>query len=154
MQSYISTKLIKAKPMTRGEYNKFRGWDIPKNENPDDEGYLIQYPDGYISWCPKKQFEEFNLKVDDNKNLPSGVSIGSKMVDDFIKEVYVSTLGDKTTLVRAILVNGFEIVESTGCVDKANYSEDIGAEICLNKIKDRIWYLLGFLLQTAYKGVK
>ncbi|BDU82507.1 Gp49 family protein [Clostridium perfringens] len=154
MQSYISTKLVKAKPMTRGEYNKFRGWDIPKNENPDDEGYLIQYPDGYISWCPKKQFEEFNLKVDDNKNLPSGVSIGSKMVDDFIKEVHVSTIGDKTTLVRAILVNGFEIVESTGCVDKANYSEDIGAEICLNKIKDKIWYLLGFLLQTAYKGVK
>lgn len=154
MKSYISTKLVKAKPMNRGEYNKFRGWDIPKNENPDDEGYLIQYPDGYISWCPKKQFEEFNLKVEDNKNLASGVSIGSKMVDDFIKEVHVSTLGDKTTLVRAILVNGFEIVESTGCVDKANYSEDIGAEICLNKIKDRIWYLLGFLLQTAYKGVK
>ena len=154
MQSYISTKLVKAKPMTRGEYNKFRGWDIPKNENPDDEGYLIQYPDGYISWCPKKQFEEFNLKVDDNKNLPSGVSIGSKMVDDFIKEVHVSTIGDKTTLVRAILVNGFEIVESTGCVDKANYSEDIGAEICLNKIKDKIWYLLGFLLQTAFEGVK
>ena len=154
MKSYISTKLVKAKPMNRGEYNKFRGWDIPKNENPDDEGYLIQYPDGYISWCPKKQFEEFNLKVEDNKNLASGVSIGSKMVDDFIKEVHVSTLGDKTTLVRAILVNGFEIVESTGCVDKANYSEDIGAEICLNEIKDRIWYLLGFLLQTAYKGVK
>ncbi|EDT14005.1 Gp49 family protein [Clostridium perfringens] len=153
MKSYISTKLVKAKPMTRGEYNKFRGWDIPKNENPNDEGYLIQYPDEYISWCPKKQFEESNLKVDDNKNLASGVSIGSKMVDDFIKEVHVSTLGDKTTLVRAILVNGFEIVESTGCVDKANYSEDIGAEICLNKIKDKIWYLLGFLLQTAYNGV-
>ena len=142
MQSYISTKLIKAKPMTRGEYNKFRGWDIPKNENPNDEGYLIQYPDGYISWCPKKQFEESNLKVDDNKNLPSGVSIGSKMVDDFIKEVHVSTLGDKTTLVRAILVNGFEIVESTGCVDKVNYSEDIGAEICLNKIKDKICLII------------
>ncbi|WP_263453084.1 Gp49 family protein, partial [Clostridium perfringens] len=90
---------------------------------------------------------------DDNKNLASGVSIGSKMVDGFIKEVHVSTLGDKTTLVRAILVNGFEIVESTGCVDKVNYSEDIGAEICLNKIKDKIWYLLGFLLQTAYNGV-
>ena len=129
MKSYISTKLVKAKPMTRGEYNKFRGWDIPKNENPNDEGYLIQYPDEYISWCPKKQFEESNLKVDDNKNLASGVSIGSKMVDGFIKEVHVSTLGDKTTLVRAILVNGFEIIESTGCVDKVNYSEDIGLSL-------------------------
>nr|DAL45210.1 MAG TPA_asm: hypothetical protein [Caudoviricetes sp.] len=154
MKSYISTKLVKAKPMNRGEYNKFRGLDIPKNENPDDEGYLIQYDDGYISWCPKYQFDKQYLEVDDNKRLASGVSIGSKMVDDFIKEVHVSTLGDKTTIVRAILINGFEIVESTGCVDKVNYSEDIGAEICLNKIKDKIWYLLGFLLQTAFKGFK
>ncbi|WP_300347574.1 Gp49 family protein [Clostridium sp.] len=153
MQSYISTKLVKAKPMTRGKYNKYRGWTIPANENPSDEGYLIEYQDGYISWCPKEQFEKYNLKVDDNKNLPSGVSIGFDMVNKFIKETHVSTLGDKTTLVRVILVNGFEIVESTGCVDKSNYSEAIGTEICLKKIKDKIWCLLGFLLQTAYEGV-
>ncbi|HHD2785048.1 TPA: Gp49 family protein [Clostridium perfringens] len=154
MNSYISTKLVKAKPMTRGEYNKFRGWEAPQGEDQTIDGYMIQYEDGYISWCPGCQFKNQYLKVDDNKNLPSGVSIGPKMVDDFIKEVHVSTLGDKTTLVRAVLVNGFELVESTGCVDKANYSEEIGAEICLKKIKDKIWYLLGFLLQTAYKGVK
>ena len=154
MRSYISSKLVKAKPMTRGEYNSFRGWEPPKGEDQTIDGYMIQYDDGYISWCPKYQFDKQYLKVDDNKMLPSGVSIGSKMVDDFIKEVHVSTIGDKTTLVRAILVNGFEIVESTGCVDKDNYSEDIGAEICLNKIKDKIWYLLGFLLQTAFKGFK
>ena len=154
MQKYISTKLVKAKPMTRGEYNKYRGLEAPNGEDQTIDGYMIQYDDGYISWCPKYQFDKQYLKVDDNKRLPSGVSIGSKMVDDFIKEVHVSTIGDKTTLVRAILVNGFEIVESTGCVDKDNYDEQIGAEICLEKIKDKIWNLLGFLLQTAYCGVK
>lgn len=58
MEKYIGTKQIEAEPMTRGDYNKYRGWTIPADENPDDEGYLVKYSDGYISWSPKKQFEE------------------------------------------------------------------------------------------------
>lgn len=58
MQQYVGTKIIKAEPMTRGEYNQYRGWQIPENENPADEGYHVVYPDGYESWCPKKQFDE------------------------------------------------------------------------------------------------
>ncbi|MGL5751070.1 MAG: Gp49 family protein [Paraclostridium sp.] len=92
------------------------------------------------------------IKLQDNPILPSGVSIGPKMVEDFIAETHISTVGDKTTLVRVVLQNGFEIIESSGCVDKANYSEDIGAQACMSKIKDKIWYLLGFLLQTAVHG--
>lgn len=67
MQSYIGTKIINAKPMTRGEYNKFRGWELPANENGADEGYLVEYADGgkpntaeyagYVSWSPKEQFD-------------------------------------------------------------------------------------------------
>lgn len=56
-QKYIRMHQVEAEPMTRGDYNKFRGWMIPANENPADEGYLVTYPDGYISWCPKAQFE-------------------------------------------------------------------------------------------------
>lgn len=55
---YIGTKMIEAKPMNRGEYNKYRGWNLPEGENPEDEGYLVKYQDGYESWSPKKQFEE------------------------------------------------------------------------------------------------
>lgn len=58
MKKYIGTKQIEAKPMSRGDYNKYRGWTIPADENPNDEGYLVKYSDGYISWSPKKQFEE------------------------------------------------------------------------------------------------
>ena len=50
--------------MTRGEYNTYRGWAIPENENPADEGYLVVYPDGYESWCPKAQFEEAGRPID------------------------------------------------------------------------------------------
>ena len=54
---YIRMHQVEAEAMTRGDYNKKRGWEIPANENPADEGYLVTYPDGYISWCPKAQFE-------------------------------------------------------------------------------------------------
>ena len=56
--NYIRMHQVEAEPMTRGDYNKFRGWTIPANENPADAGYKVTYPDGYVSWCPKAQFEE------------------------------------------------------------------------------------------------
>ncbi len=67
MKTYTGTKIINAKPMTRGEYNIFRGWELPANENGSDEGYLVEYTDGgkanttayagYVSWSPKDVFE-------------------------------------------------------------------------------------------------
>ena len=53
-----------------------------------------------------------------------------------------------------MLRNGFEIVESSACVSAENYDEKLGREICLEKIRDKVWFLLGFLLQTAVHGVK
>ena len=58
LRNYIGVKQIRATPMTRLEYNNYRGWEIPDNENPDDSGYLVVYPDGYESWSPEKQFKE------------------------------------------------------------------------------------------------
>ena len=64
MKQYIGTKVIEARPMNRGEYNEYRGWTIPANENPADEGYLVKYPDGYESWSPKEVFEEAYRETD------------------------------------------------------------------------------------------
>lgn len=64
MKTYIGTKIIEANPMTRGDYNIFRGWKIPENENPEDGGYLVKYPDGYISWLQKEVFEEAYRECD------------------------------------------------------------------------------------------
>ena len=61
MQTYIGNKVINAKPMTRLEYNKFRGWKLPENENGNDLGYLVEYVDGglanYVSWSPAEVFD-------------------------------------------------------------------------------------------------
>jgi len=67
MNRYIGVNKTNAKAMTREEYNELRGWTVPADENPDDEGYLVEYVDGgepnhpdfsgYISWSPKDVFE-------------------------------------------------------------------------------------------------
>ena len=67
MQTYIGTKIIRAKPMNRLEYNQLRDWTVPADENPADAGYLVEYLDGgksnvpgfegYVSWSPKDVFE-------------------------------------------------------------------------------------------------
>ena len=33
MNKYIGVKEINAKPMNRQEYNDFRGWELPEDEN-------------------------------------------------------------------------------------------------------------------------
>lgn len=154
MKKYIGCKLIEAEPMTRGNYNEYRGWLIPKNENPKDFGYLVRYPDGYESWSPKEVFDTAYFQVNDNKELPSGVSIGPEMVDEFISSTDTITMGECTTVVRCVLRNGFVIVESSSCVDPKNYSEGMGREICMRRIKNKIWELLGFWLQTAWHGIR
>lgn len=67
MKKYVGTKVIEAKPMTRGDYSKFRGWQIPADENPEDAGYLVKYRDDYVSWSPAYAFEEVYREYDENK---------------------------------------------------------------------------------------
>lgn len=153
MNYVISTRLMQTEEMTRGEYNVFRGWSIPEDENPYDKGYKVTDTTGHVSWIPLEQYERNFLKVDENSKLPSGVSIGPRMVEDFIIDYEVFTKKDKITIVIATLRNGFTIVESSACVDPKNYNEEIGAEICKERIKNQVWNHLGFLLQTSYKGI-
>lgn len=154
MNKYIGTKLIEAEPMDLDEAERLLKRPMGEENLKSKEGYLVKYEGGYKSWSPKDVFEKAYMKVTPNPHLKSDISISQEMVDDFIKETHVSTVGDKTTLVRVVLRNGFELVEASACVDKVNYSEKLGAKICLSKIKDKIWFLLGFLLQTAKGGIK
>ena len=77
----------------------------------------------------------------------SNIIVTQEQVDRFIKTTEVMTIGEKTTLVHATLQNGFTITKTSACVDPENYDEKIGAEICMEHIKNEVWYLLGFLLQ-------
>lgn len=41
LKQYTGTKTVMATPMTRGEYNALRGWEVPADEDPNDQGYLV-----------------------------------------------------------------------------------------------------------------
>jgi hypothetical protein len=79
MKQYIGAKQINAMPMTRSDYNDFRNWILPDDEDGNDEGYLVEYIDGgqrnteaykgYVSWSPKDVFERSYREV-------SGLSFG------------------------------------------------------------------------------
>ncbi|AHJ86714.1 hypothetical protein K7H05_00970 [Bacillus sp. ZZQ-131] len=69
-------------------------------------------------------------------------------------EIEIKTFFDKCTVVTAKLSNGFVIVESSACVDPANYDENLGAQICLERITNKIWELEGYKLQSKLSEQK
>lgn len=146
MRKYIGTKIVEAEPCP--------AWKDTERHKTGEPGYKVRYADGYESWSPKDVFERAYLRMTVNPHLRTDKpSISQEMVDDFVAAAEVTTMGDKCTVVRATLRNGFEIVESSACVSAENYDEKLGADICMEKIKDKVWFLLGFLLQTAVHGV-
>ena len=150
MQKYLGVKLIDAEPLNLGAYNKLRGWEMPADEDPMADGYLVVYPDGYRSWSPKAQFEAAYFALQD----ADGATIRQDDVDRFMGQSVVRQLDPKTALVSVETVTGFVQHESSSCVDPANFDEEIGREIGEKKIKDGIWKCLGFVLQWAKNGVK
>ena len=159
MNKYIECNLIKAERAYRkNDRSNIMTYDEIVNNNEDindyEDGYMIKYPNDSIVWYSQKEFESSHLKLFNNSDLKSDISISQEMVEKFIDTIETKTIGNKTTLVIATLINGYEITETNSCVDAANYDEKIGAEICINKIKNKIWELLGFLLQTAKNGIK
>lgn len=64
----VGTKVVHFIAMTLGEYNLYRGWDIPACEDPEKNGYMVEYTDGgepnmvghkgYVSWSPRDVFEK------------------------------------------------------------------------------------------------
>ena len=154
MRKYIGTKLVEAEPAWRLNGKVYAWGALPDSADHAEAGYRVRYPDGYVSWSPKAVFEKAYLPLEHNRKLKTDEpSISAQMVESFVRETWTETLGDKTTVVRAVLRNGFEIVESSSCVSPENYDEDMGRDICLEKIRDKVWELLGFLLQTAVNGI-
>ena len=133
MQQFIGTKLINAKPMTRGEYNKYRGWQVPENENPEDAGYLVEYQDsptantpdhaGYVSWSPKDVFEKAYRRSDGMpfvlaiEALKKGLRVARKgWPDDMAIQLDESSLDTcldhiQTVTIRDTLVDDWMIVK-------------------------------------------
>ena len=78
------------------------------------------------------------------------VSVTQEQVNENMQAVSVQTLedfGKKITHVSVRMKNGFVLTEDSICVDPANYDENIGKDVCLGRIENKVWFLLGYALQ-------
>lgn len=80
----------------------------------------------------------------------TNIKVTAKEVKENMQDVIVRTLNDfgkQCTYVVVRMKNGFTLRESTTFDDPVPYNEEIGKQICLKKIEDKIWVLLGYALQ-------
>lgn len=113
MSIYVGTRIVEATPMTRGDYNIFRGWTIPQDENPQDEGYLIKSDDGHVHWFPKDIFEKHHKE-----------SIATKeLTNDLLTTKYTKVYHEDEDKMRFNAPHHFEVWGPTGMVGTFNFQE-------------------------------
>lgn len=88
MKEYLGIKTLKAKPMTLGVYNDYRGCTIPANEDPNANGFLVEYSDGYISWSPEKAFSEAYIELGVNPLVETVIPMKSSDFKERFKAEY------------------------------------------------------------------
>lgn len=132
MKKYIETRIVK----------------VDEIDSAGTKLYVVIDEAGNKSFQRPDVFERNHILVDSDNT-----TVTQTMVDNFIAEVTTQTLALNSekliTITTAILKNGFTITESSSCVCVDNYDKKIGEEICLGKIKSKVWTLLGFILAAA-----
>lgn len=144
----IGIKMVELQPM-RASMALSTGYKIG-NAHPDDMGYEVTYPDGYKNWTPKDVADNACFPLSENNN---GTKILKEDVEKFITDVEVMTVGEKTTVVNAHTLTGFDTVRHSSCVDSKNYSEELGKQYAMEEVVNSLWSHLGFVLQWAKYGL-
>ena len=144
----IGIKMVELQPMTAREAND-KGHRIG-NHSFEEEGYEVTYPDGYKSWSPKDVADAAYYPLSENND---GTKILKEDVENFITDVEVMTVGEKTTVVNAHTLTGFDTVRHSSCVDPKNYSEELGKQYAMEEVINSLWGHLGFVLQWAKYGL-
>lgn len=144
----IEIKMVELQPM-RASMALSTGYKIG-NAHPDDMGYEVTYPDGYKNWTPKDVADNAYFPLSENNN---GTKILKEDVEKFITDVEVMTVGEKTTVVNAHTLTGFDTVRHSSCVDPKNYSEELGKQYAMEEVVNSLWSHLGFVLQWAKYGL-
>jgi len=173
---YIGIERVSAVLMNRQEYNDLRGWEVPADEDPTDEGFLVERLDGgsanhadfegYISWSPKEIFEAthqaqvstFSSSEDDlateemvqerGLNAPR-VPVGD--LHDSVVNVDILRHVTKSGKVLRFAVldheNGFSVAgRPSAAVSVENDNNDVGVKVAIQNSMHDLWPLVGFKL--------
>lgn len=145
----IGIKMVDLQPMFSGQA-RIKNYKVPENIGDDEQGYEVTYLNGYKSWALKDVIDSaYYLLSEDN----DGTKILKEDVEKFITDVEVMTVGEKTTVVNAHTLTGFDTVRHSSCVDPKNYSEELGKQYAMEEVINSLWGHLGFVLQWAKYGL-
>jgi len=78
--------------------------------------------------------------------IDSSQPVTESRVESAIDSAFIETekMGRKTLVMCARLPNGFEVVTRASCVDPDDYDEEIAEEICRERLKEKVFEVLGF----------
>lgn len=65
-------------------------------------------------------------------------------------QVYYHFIPNTTTTICAVtLSNGFVVIGKSAAVSDENFDADIGMQVALDDVKEKLWELLGFRMKQA-----
>lgn len=123
-----------------------------------DENGLVSFTFGeHSNGCMdsvtfEEHFKKLEFKKLEFKTTESDteiVEITYEYVDEIMQnsEIEIQTVCDKCAVVSCKLPNGYVIVESASCPSVEEYDEDTYADICLDKIAEKIFELETYRIQ-------
>lgn len=145
----INIEMLELKPMIAEEARTL-GYKVPDVLYSTDRGYEITYPDGTKTWSLKEEVDSIYYVLSKDND---GTKILKEDVENFITDIDVTTIGEKTTVVNAHTRSGFDTVRHSSCVDPKNYSEELGKQYAMEEVVNNLWAHLGFVLQWAKYGI-
>ena len=81
--------------------------------------------------------------------------VTKESIESRIKETTYHRLGEKTTICKITMVNGFEVLGESACVDPKDFDIMLGRKYSYEKAFEKLWVLEGYLLQDKlYEKVK
>lgn len=166
VKTYIGTKIIKAKPATRGECEALLGRQLGDNSTSlTDAGYLVEYEGGYQAWSPSEPFERAYREIPDDEAsiersiLDKGLTadrVTPERISQLMAQVVFKTAEPvgTSTFVHAFLNDKFFLgTGHSACVSKANFNAEIGERIARNNAeriaRDKLWELEGYALYIS-----
>lgn len=126
-----------------------REGDVVKVTNIADNGIIsFAFGDNFMHMgvMNNAELEAHFEKMEEVVEIPT---ITEEYIEEIIEnsEFDVHTVFNKCTVVTCRLPNGFVISDYAACVDPKNYDENMGIEICHERIKNKIWELEAYRLQ-------
>ena len=125
--------------------------DVVEVTNVTDDGIIsFAFGDGFVHMGVMNTAEcEAHFEKIEEKEKTTAPAITEEYIEEIMEnsDFEVFTAFNKCTIVSCMLPNGFVITESSACVSPENYDEELGANICFDKIADKVWELEAYRLQ-------